>query len=65
MTLEYTQDLVVGRRLVCPEPLGGCGALCDADVDGQYTDWTCPMCGQEWNVHDAENDLDQLEEDAG
>ncbi len=64
MTLESRYD-TRGRRLICPEALGGCESMTDSDDDGRGNDWTCPMCGKEWNVHDAENDLNQLEEDAG
>ena len=60
MTLYYLNDPSVGRRLICPEEIDGCGAACDDD-DGRQTDWTCPMCGKEWNVHDAEQALMELE----
>ena len=68
MVLEYRYDEgLQGRRLVCPADLEGCGALTDQDIDGDLrgNDWTCPMCGKEWNVHDAQQELNQLEEDAG
>ncbi len=68
MVLEYRYDEALSqRRLVCPEDLGGCGALTDNDTDdeGRGNDWTCPMCNRDWNVHDAQQDLNQMEEDAG
>ena len=66
--LEYRYDeSLLGYRLVCPADLDGCGALTDndGDDDGRGNDWTCPTCGKEWNVHDAQQALYQLEEDGG
>ncbi len=59
--LEYRTN--GGRRLVCPEALGGCGALTinDSDDEGRGPDWTCPMCNREWNTHDAEIALEEAE----
>ncbi len=64
MTLDYRDDSNLGRALVCPPDLGGCEEVCVAD-DDRGADWTCPGCGKEWNIHDAGQALDQLEEDAG
>lgn len=59
MNLEYDSQ----RRLRCPEALGGCGRPCD-DLEGDGNDWVCQEgCGGEWNVHDAQDELDQMEVD--
>ncbi len=66
MVLQYRyDDALSAHRLVCPEALDGCGALTDTDDEGRGNDWTCPMCDKGWNVHDAQQELNQLEEDAG
>lgn len=49
-------------RLICPEPLGGCGAACD-DEDGSGNDWVCREgCGGEWNIHDVREQLEDADD---
>ncbi len=59
------------RRLMCPPPLGGCGALCDGKNPQPtamaglfyYPEWNCPTCGKSWNGDEADDAMRKLEEE--